>query len=283
MASLACWHSYSYSELVFGTTSNAASPGYNWVMSNVLPQQAGLYVNGVFYQYTTVKNEEDSFVVYVQNENAVDGGYIFREKDDWTGLEGNTINKLLPQNNIDISYWGAGSIETEGQGEVVDASVVYSYAYDPCFDPQSNPSCPGYKAEVPDIPNVEIVNPLDEDVVQNELDRKTNLNDEDEEERQRQLAQNDEEEEEEVDLETILGIVGRSLQGAEDTAKHNQISAVSFAQSYFVQLPSTEYRETQILDGGQMPKNRRGRRMEFTQQQLHIEMMKQQFERKGEK
>src|SRR6056300_385812 len=102
VALLACWHSYSYSEIVFGTTQNAASSGYNWVMSNVLPQQAGLRVNGVFYRYTTVKNEEDQFKVTVSNENAVDGGYIFREVDDWTGLKGNTITKVLPQQNVDI-------------------------------------------------------------------------------------------------------------------------------------------------------------------------------------
>ena len=48
-------------------------------MSQILPQQAGLQVNNVFYRYTTIKDEEDEMVVYVQNENAQGDGYIFRE------------------------------------------------------------------------------------------------------------------------------------------------------------------------------------------------------------
>jgi len=65
-------------------------------MSNVLPQQAGLQVTGVVYQYTAVKDPEDDMIVHVQNQNAQDSGYIFRETDDWSGLPGNTINKLIP-------------------------------------------------------------------------------------------------------------------------------------------------------------------------------------------
>ena len=85
LVGLAFCSSYSYSEQVFGVTKNAADFGYNWVMSQILPQQAGLQVNNVFYRYTTIKDEEDEMVVYVQNENAQGDGYIFREVDDWTG------------------------------------------------------------------------------------------------------------------------------------------------------------------------------------------------------
>jgi hypothetical protein len=64
-------------------------------MQNVLPQQAGLTVGNVVYRYETVKNTEDDMVVYVQNENSAGDGYIFRERDDWSGLPGNKIYKVV--------------------------------------------------------------------------------------------------------------------------------------------------------------------------------------------
>jgi hypothetical protein len=96
-------------------------------MTNVLPQQAGLTVGNVIYQYTTVKNTDDDMVVSVQNENAKGNGYIFKSSDDWSGIPGNTINKVVPVGNIDISYWGDGSIDWTGTGSVTDANVIYTY------------------------------------------------------------------------------------------------------------------------------------------------------------
>ena len=52
LLALALYSCYSYSEEVFGVSPNAANPGLDWVMTNVLPQQAGLQVNKVTYQYT---------------------------------------------------------------------------------------------------------------------------------------------------------------------------------------------------------------------------------------
>ena len=40
--------------------------------------------------------------VYVQNENPIDGGYTFRSVDDWTGIPGNTINKVIPMAQVPI-------------------------------------------------------------------------------------------------------------------------------------------------------------------------------------
>ena len=107
---LACSASYSSSDDVYGSTSNAAAFGLNWVMTNVLPQQAGLTVGNVVYRYTAVKDIDADMLVHVQNENALGDGYIFRETDDWSGLEGNTIYKAIPVGRIGIEYWGDGSI-----------------------------------------------------------------------------------------------------------------------------------------------------------------------------
>lgn len=274
--------SYSYSEFVFGTTPNAAA-GYQWLMTDVLPQQTGLTVNTVIYRYTTIKDIDDEFVVTVQNEDAQNPGqYIFRETDDWTGLPGNSINKVVGVGGIPIESWGDGEIVWEGEGEVTDPYVVYTYQYDPCFDPQTNPDCPGYKREVPEVPNIEPVDPLDDDVVQNEIDREMTMRDEDEEDRERRevVASNDEEEEEEIDLETVLGIADESLQTAQDTALHNQQMALNaFSQSYFISLPDTKYEETIQLKDSSLPINRRGRRLEFAQDLLHDQMIKSQYKR----
>jgi len=281
---LGCWHSYSYSEQVFGTTTNAADAGLNWVMSNVLPQATGLTVSNVIYSYTTIKNEQDAMVVYVQNEDAQnEGQYIFREKDDWTGIPGNTINKVIRVGQVPIERWGDGSIEWEGKGEVVEPFVAYTYQYDTCFDPQSDPECPGYKPEVPDIPNVEPVDPLADDVIQNELDREMTMRDEDDEEEQERLrvAEEKEEDEEEVDLENILGIVNRSLQNAEDTAKQQQMMALNtFSSIYFTTLPDTKIEDTVVLKDSRLPRNNRGRRLQFAQDLLHEKLVKSQY--KGE-
>ncbi len=279
---LACSPSYSYSEQVFGQTTNAAQNGYSWVMENLLPQQTGLQVNQVLYRYTTVKNAEDPLLVTVQNENAIDGGYIFRETDDWTGLPGNSIFKVIGVGGIPIDYWGDGEIIWEGDGKVTDPSVIYTYQYDTCFDPQTDPSCPGYKVEMPDIPSVEVVDPLDDTFVQDEIDREMTMRDEDEEERERKDMEKEEDNEEEVDLETVLGIVGRSLQNAQDTVKHNQVMALSqFSNQYYEQLPDTVYRETVQLKDASMPRNNRGRSLLIAQDVLHDKLVKSQF--KGER
>jgi len=281
-ASLAFLPSYSYSEQVFGQTTNAAQNGYSWVMENLLPQQAGLQVNTVLYKYSTIKNPEDPLLVTIQNENAVDGGYIFRETDDWTGLPGNSIFKVVGVGGQPIEYWGNGEIIWEGVGDVVDPSVIYTYQYDTCFDPQTDPSCPGYKVEIPDIPSVETVDPLDDTIIQDEIDREMTMRDEDEEERERKDMEQKEDDEEEVDLETVLGIVERSLQNAQDTAKHNQVMALNqFSNLYYQQIPDTVYRETIQLKDATMPRNNRGRSLLIAQDVLHNKLVKSQF--KGER
>ena len=274
---------YSYCEQVFGTTPNAAENAYNWVMTNVLPQQAGLTVSNVIYRYTTVKEIDDEMVVHVQNENPVDGGYIFRSTDDWTGIPGNTINKVIPVGQIPIDYWGDGSIEIEGEGRVEEPFVAYTYQYDTCFDPQADPNCPGYKTPIPDIPPVpDVADPLEDEYVQDEIDREMTMRDEEEEEQERRQVVKEEEDEEEVDLETILGVVGRSLQNAQDTARHNEQMALNaFTQQYYQSLPDTKYEETIQLKDSQLPTNRRGRRLQFAQDLLHDKLVKSQYN-KGE-
>jgi hypothetical protein len=134
-------------------------------MSNVLPQQAGLQVGNVIYQYTAIKDPNADMLVHVQNENAQGEGYIFRETDDWSQLPGNTINKIIPVSNLPIQLWGDGSIEVEGEGSISNPVVAYTYKYDPCFDPQSDPSCPGYIPPIPEPETIDVYDALNDQAV----------------------------------------------------------------------------------------------------------------------
>ena len=272
--------SHSYSNEVFGVTQNATSFGYQWVMTNILPQQAGLQVNAVIYNYSVDKVTEDDFLVHVQNENARGEGYIFRETDDWSGLPGSTINKNVAVPNIDISYWGLGSIETEGKGTVYDAGVYYSYQFDPCFDPQSNPSCPGYKAPVDlNFEDASIYDPLDDDMVQNELDRKANLRQQKEdEERRERLRIVRELEEEKEGLESLLGIAEQYEFSEEQILKHQQLMALrGLPSSYLNSLVGGSYEDTIMLKDKELPNNRRGLRVGLAQELKHQQLINLQY------
>ena len=271
---------YSYSDVIYESSGNAASDGVNWVMANVLPQYTGLAVNGVVYRYTTVKNTEDDMVVSVQNENAVDGGYIFREVDDWSGLPGNTISKVVPMPYIPIEYWGDGSIEIEGDGTVVDPFVIYTYRYDDkCLGDNIDPECPGYVAPQIDVPEPVVEN-SDAEYVQNEIDRKATLRDEDQElrdakkvtkEKKKEIARNN--------LEKMLGTVVNDALLVSSQQLHEQLLALNYLPpQYNAALPSTVYEETVVLKDSQLPDNKGARRVNFAQQKLHQEMVDSQYQ-----
>ena len=197
MLLLALWPSYSSCDpYSYGATGNAASTALSWGMGSVLPDVPGIYINGLLYRYTTVKNPEDNMKVHVGNKKASGDGYIFRETDDWSGVPGNTIVKSFPLSNIPATQWGAGSIDIEGKGSVKDAVVIYNYRIDECFNEQSNPACPGYVKPMPVIPVVEVYNALEDDAVVDAIDADTDFEyDEDGE-----LILSEEEEEEELSL-----------------------------------------------------------------------------------
>jgi len=242
-------------------------------MTNVLPQQMGLEVTNIFYRYTAIKNTDDKFIVTVSNEDTSGEGYIFRSVDDWTGLPGNTIVKSLKQPAILGSRFGDGSIQTEGTGEVFEPIILYSYRYDPCFNPQSSPSCEGFIPEIPEVPDVE--NPLDNDFIQDEIDRKRVTSNEDEEEEDRERLAREETEEEKESLETLLGISSLSALAATDNLR--ALTGLSVLPStYTVALPSPVMQDTVVLK--EEVKLRSGsRRLQYAQDKLHQELVKSQF------
>lgn len=281
LASLA-YSSYCYSdELVFGQTPNAAAFGYNWVMTNILPKQAGLEVNGMVYRYTVVKKPEDDMLVHISNLNAKGEGYIFRNTDNWSKLPGNTIQRSIPIANIPIDYWGDGSIEVEGEGDVEDPFIVYTYQFDPCFDPQSDPACPGYKIPVDfDVEVTEVIDPLDDQFVQKELERKARLEDEEEDERERRRSAGAAEQRQRARLEVALGAVNAAMMTAETEAKASEFFAIAeIPQTYVAAtIPGGVYNETVRLLDSRLPDNPRGLRANWAQQLLHEKMMNLQYE-----
>ena len=266
---------HSYSEEVYGTTNNAAQFGLNWVMTNILPEYAGLEVNGLVYQYTAVKDPETDMIVWVQNEYADGSGYIFRNADDWSGLPGNTISRSFAFPNLPATLWGPGSIEVDGEGSVKDPSVIYSYKYDTCFDPQSDPSCPGYEEPV-EVPEIEIYDPLQDQLIQEELERKNQLQqEEDEKERQRRREQwavsNA--------LEELLG-EGEIPDLIDPAAEAMALALTSrtLPNNYYNPLFGGEYLEKVILEGGDIQDNAKARRSNLAQQLLHQQMVDSQYE-----
>ena len=274
---LAFYCSYSYSEQIFGQTPNVAQNALSWSMSH-LPAQAGLTVSDVIYRYRAVKDPASNMLVHVQNEDALGDGYVFRDTEDWSGHAGNTFRKLVPVPDIPIQRWGQGSIEVEGEGSVEDAVVLYNWKYDTCFDPQSDPNCPGYKPPVPEetIDIMEYVkDPLEDEYIQQELERETPSETEEEEEERKRFQ----EKLEQLDrVEKLLGGINTALVNADAKLRHDQLMALStLPVVYYKVLEGRSYGDTLQYPEQTVPDNRRGLRVGLAQELLHQEMVESQY------
>jgi hypothetical protein len=267
----------SYSDYQYGYSANAAAGGANWAMSEPVLGVApvpGVDITGVIYRYTAIKERPDDFSVSIQNENAVDGGYIFRSTDDWSGKSGQTINKLVPVGYSPIKYWGDGSIETTGVGSVEDPTVIYTYRVDPCFDPQSDPSCPAYVAPLPDLPVITPYNALEDDAVgiaTAETDRELYEDDE--------VEKKDKDEEEEPDMEKALAANDNALTIANQMTQNAMLRAmnpVTMTQYYAATIPGGTYQEAVVLIDNNLPDNKRAFRS-MANDKLHTKMVEEQY------
>jgi len=286
MGVLVYWPSYCYSESIqpyFGTTPNAAAGGNTWIMNNVLPTPPGLDINGVIYNYTIQKDVNDSAKVHVQNENANGIGYIFRETDEWQAgsLGGTEIRKVVPViPNLARELWGNGSIEIEGNATVEDPNVVYMYKVDPCYDPQFDPNCPGYKVQIPEIEIVDIdsiysSNSETIEIATTETDY--DIYEEDE------LLESDEEDEEKekMRLEAALAAVDNSEIFANAFAQAQILISMNMAiqmNSYYAaNIQGGIYNDSLTLVDKKIEDNKQGLRNGFAQQLLHEQMIQEQY------
>ena len=246
-------------------------------MNNVLPELYNLKVNGVYYTYTPIKERSDAMKVHVQNLNT-EGGYIFKETDDWSGKSGGiAIRKALGFEYIPRELWGDGSIEVEGTGTVTDASVVYTYRYENgCASPLDNPTCDGYADAVldlmPDTLITNIYNAMDDENVNRD---KTEVDYKEEEQEQEEV-------EEEDDLERALAINEENLEIGNSIAQNQMLEAMNSAiqmNNYYVKtIDGGTYKETIVLQDAKLPDNKMSAIWNLSQDLKHNKMVNIQYE-----
>ena len=280
---LVAFSSYSYSEIITGVTPNAAGNGLNWSMDNVLPQESGLIVNGVIYKYTAMKEQQDQMLVNIQNQNALGTGYVFKSQDDWSGVPGNTITKAVPVENIPIQYWGNGEIEVEGKGNVVDPTVTYTYRYDTCYDPISDPSCPGYAAAMgkflaDNLPptEIKIFDPLEDENIVNSINRKVELDDD---EKKKQQAEKEKEEgKKKIALRESQNALNAAVTVSQEAILDIMNNATDINSYYSIALNGGAYADATAYMSAKVPENKQALRNGFAQQLLHKKLIESQYD-----
>ena len=267
--------SYS-SDYTYGYTGNASFWGNSWNMSSgVLGVNAsdGMDVFGVIYQYTAVKDKDDDFTVTVGNKDK-DGGYLWKDTEDWSNDYGMRIRKVIPLSYLPIAKFGKGEISTTGTGAVEDTNVIYMYRFDACFDPQSDPSCAGYVKPIPVVPVIVIYDVLEDENVKKATEEtdKDLIEEED-------SKQDEEDEEDEMRLEMALASSTNALTIANTATQSSVVRAMNATNInayYVVKLAGGIYKETTSLFGGDIVDNKQVFR-DLTQDKLHNQMVEEQY------
>ena len=188
--------------------------------------------------------------------------------------------RQVPVADIPIDYWGDGSIEIEGKGSVEDPSVIYTYKYDTCYDPQSSPECPDYQEpyRLEDIlPKEEYVDPEQEEYMRLEMEKQYKLEqqkEQEEYERRKRMSKV------KVDLEKLLG--GLNTQALSESAilQEQALFAMNYIPvSYTNALQGGTYQDVPMLKDGYIPRNKKARRVGLAQQRKHEEMLNLQYDK----
>jgi len=279
--------SYSAADTVYGVTNNAVNDGLTWSPVNVLPDfsspNVSLQVNGVTYYYVMSKDPAADATVYVRNEDAINGGYVFEEVDDWSGLPGNSILKNFRFDGIPGEQWGNGSITVDGDGTVSDASVIYLYRMDVdetniiCTNPLADPNCPGFlDALYKYLEGLEYVDPEDE-FYEYWLEMQEGRQIENENEKVEIVE--DEEEDLEKSMQTDPD-VGGFIDGFIQQGLLQQLANDPLIQPYYeVDYPEVlVYEDTLQLEDTVLPDNNRALR-QLASDAKHYSMVRSQYDR----
>lgn len=278
MSLAVCYSSYLHSEVVTGTSSNAAVPDLNWIMSNVLPDATGLEVTGIYYRYTVEKDEAADLLVTIRNEANDAVGYIYSRTDDWSGQPGNTIVRYDPLPATPGTAWGDGEIVTEGEGTVIDPTVRYNYRYDTCYEPITDPNCPGFEAALykylldNDLLNNEpsVDDPYYDEWVQMQLDSEADI--------QEDTIEEEEAEEEESLEERLGGDVILSDLGGDQAAQLVELNNVpQFDVYYESTINGGVYEDALTFENTELPDNTRALR-NLANDATHRTMVRSQYE-----
>ena len=270
--------SSTHANFTFGYTPNVAINGLEWSMTPLYLGShgiGGMDISGVIYTYNPIKLLEDDFVVTVENDK-VGGGFVFQDTEDWSQKYPIRIKKVIPLAYTPIAVFGDGRIRTTGTGTLEDASVVYIYRFDHCFDPQIDPSCPGYKKpeppKLPDLPDYDALQDESVKLAQKETDRELLEEEEAKEE--------EEEEDEEEEMEMLLATTENALAIANGISQSILMATINQAtniNSYYVaQIPGKIYRESIVLQDKDIVDNRRAFRS-LGQDKLMNQMIEEQY------
>jgi len=263
----------------FGYTPNVAISGLEWTMTPTYLGAngiGGMDVSGVTYKYTPIKNKEDDYVVTLENDK-VGGGYVFQDVQDWSQREGGIeVRRTIALPYTPIAIFGDGRLKQEGTGSIEGADVRYIYRFDSCFDPQSDPNCPGYKKPppppLPEIPDYDALQDESVAIAQKETDRKLSKED--------QAEKEEDEEEDEESLEFMLADVENAIAMANEIAQSvilQQLNNVTNLTNYYVYtIPDNYYPDTVALQGGTIVDNRRALRS-LSQDARMNEMIEEQY------
>ena len=263
----------------FGYTPNVAISGLEWTMTPTYLGANGINgmdVSGVTYKYTPIKNKEDNYVVTLENDK-VGGGYVFQDVQDWSQREGGIeVRRTIALPYTPLAIFGDGRLKQEGTGSIEGADVRYIYRFDPCFDPQSDPNCPGYKKpKPPPLPEILDYDALQDEsvaIAQAETDKKLLDNE--------QADKEEEEEEDEESLEFMLADVENAIAMANEIAQSvilQQLNNVTNLTNYYVStIPDNYYPDAVALQGGTIVDNRRALRS-LSQDARMNEMIEEQY------
>jgi hypothetical protein len=274
------------SEVITGQTGNAAANALRWTMESILPPQAGLYVNGLLYQYAISKDPNSDATVTVRNENAAGDGYVFSYTDDWSQLPGNTITKFLSFGDIPTLSMGDGEIFVTGDGTLSDVNVGYNYKFDTCIVPLSDPSCPGFRDALYKwlLDNgllnagIDINDPYYDQYVQEILNRKAD-NSEDE---KLDDSEPKEEREDKDSLEAKLSVNDNNMKVAEAAKQNAMLEALRVTPPDFnayltASIQGGVYEDIVVLEDSTIPDNADVMR-NLAQSTLHQTMVRAQYE-----
>jgi len=252
-------------------------------MNDVLPPQAGLAIGGVIHRYTIDKVPEDNATVTIQNENAIDGGYVYQLQDNWDGLPGSTKQgyEILPQ-YIPRDYWGTGEIVVDGNATISDQYVAYDYVYDKCYIPLTDPSCPGYMdALYKYLLDNGLLNgdnfddPYYNEWVKAQLDMKAET---EEEEPKEEIVEEDNKEESMEDKLSVAGAAEKIADAAQQQAMLEALANLpKFDPYYNVTIEGGSYEETIVLKDKNLPDNRRAL-SNLASDELHRTMVRSQYD-----
>ena len=269
--------SFSYT---FGYTPNAAINGLEWSMNPTyigVNGIGGMDVSGVTYKYTPIKNKEDNYIVTLENDK-VGGGYVFQDKQDWSQREGGIeIRRTIALPYLPIAVFGDGRLKQEGTGSIEGADVRYIYRFDHCFDPQSDPNCPGYvKPKPPPLPEIPDYDALQDESVQlAQAETDKELLEEEEE-----AKDEDEEEKDKESMESLLATTENALTIANEVSQAALLQVINQATNintyYVAQIPGKIYRESVVLQDKDIVDNRRALRS-LGQDKLMNQMVEEQY------